>query len=147
MVGVTPYILWSGPLNVGEKLEYTDGIGFQVFDANGMNKIGTTATSTFSGTAATTATTGTMSVSMTTPQITITPTGACTFNATGGQINQQCVFSITTSGVSSFVLTFSGNYLAQGTLATGTTSGKKFSIGFVCVNGALWQETFRTAAM
>lgn len=143
----TQYILWSGPLNVGEKLEYTDGIGFQVFDANGLCKIGTTATNTFSGTAPTTATTGTMSVSMTTPQITITPTGACTFNATGGQMNQLCSFVVTTSGATSFVLTFGTNFLAQGTLATGTTTAKKFTLLFQNMNGTIWQEVSRTIAM
>jgi hypothetical protein len=143
----TQYTLWSGPLGVGEKMEYTDGIGFQVFDANGMNKIGTTQTNTFSGTAPTSATTGTMTVSLTTPIITITPTGACTFNGTGGVINQICTFVITTSGTSSFVLTWGTNFQTTATLATGVTTAKTFQIMFVCTNGTTWREIARTAPM
>lgn len=57
--------------------------------------------------AATSATTGTMTVSMVNSCITITPTGACTFNASGGVAGQIVSFLITTSGVSSFTLTLS----------------------------------------
>lgn len=96
------------------------------------------------GSAATSATTGAMTVSMTTAVITITPTGACTFNATGGVVGQQVTFIITTSGVSSFVLTWGTNFRKTGTLATGTVSARFFAVSFVCVNGTIWQEISRT---
>lgn len=99
------------------------------------------------GVAATPATTGTMSVSMTTRVVTITPTGACTFNATGGTTGHEVTFAITTSGTSSFVLTFGTNFRKAGTLATGTVSARFFSVTFVCVNGTIWQEIARTAVL
>lgn len=98
------------------------------------------------GTAATPATTGAMTVSMATAVITITPTGACTFNASGGVAGQLVTFIITTSGTSSFVLTFGTNFRKVGTLATGTTSARFFAVTFRCVNGTIWQEISRTAA-
>lgn len=95
--------------------------------------------------AATSATTGTMTVSMTTDVVTITPTGACTFNASGGTIGRRLTFVVTTAGTSSFVLTFGTNFRKVGTLATGTVAARFFSVTFVCVNGTIWQETARTA--
>lgn len=97
--------------------------------------------------AATSATTGTMTVNMTTEMITVTPTGACTFNASGGVTGQRITFVITTSGVSSFVLTFGTNFKSVGTLATGTTTAKIFSVSFLCTNAVQWIETSRTIAM
>lgn len=99
------------------------------------------------GAAATPATSGTMSVTMDTAVKTITPTGACTFNASGGVAGQLVTFAILTSGTSSFTLTWSTNFKVTGTLATGTVSGRRFSVTFRCVNGTLWQEIGRTAAM
>ncbi len=97
--------------------------------------------------AATSATTGTMTVSMTTPLITITPSGACTFNASGGAIGQCITFVVTTSGVSSFTLTWGTNFKTTATLATGTTTNKKFAVSFLCLDGTTWVETGRTTAM
>lgn len=96
-------------------------------------------------TAATPATTGTMTVSMTTDVVTITPTGACTFNASGGATGKTLTFSITTSGTSSFVLTFGTNFRKTGTLATGTTSARFFTVTFRCLDGTVWSEVARTA--
>jgi hypothetical protein len=96
---------------------------------------------------ATPATTGTQSIDMTGKSIlTITPTGACTFNASGGFAGQLVTFIITTSGTTSFTLTFGTNFRKTGTLATGTTSARFFAITFRCVNGTIWQEICRTAA-
>jgi hypothetical protein len=78
---------------------------------------------------------------------TITPTGACTFNATGGTAGQRCAFVVTTAGTASFVLTFGTNFRKTATLATGTTAARMFVVAFVCVNGTVWAETSRTAAM
>lgn len=96
--------------------------------------------------AATTATTGAMTVNMTTPIITITPTGACTFNASGGAAAQRLSMVVTTSGTTSFVLTFGTNFRSTANLATGTTTAKKFCISFLCLDGTTWVETGRTAA-
>ena len=97
--------------------------------------------------AAAPATTGTMTVNMTTDIITITPTGACTFNAAnGGRIGRIVTFVITTSGTSSFTLTWGTNYRKTGTLATGTTSARFFAVSFRYVATNVWQEICRTAA-
>jgi len=98
------------------------------------------------GAVAAPATTGAMTVNMTTNRvITITPTGACTFNASGGTAGHEVTFAITTSGATSFTLTWGTNFRKAGTLATGTTSARFFSVSFVCVNGTIWQESSRTA--
>lgn len=97
------------------------------------------------GCAATSATTGTMTVSMTTPCVTITPTGAATFNASGGVAGQILVFSITTSGSSSFTLTWGTNFRKTGTLATGVTTARFFTVTFLCLDGTIWTEIARTA--
>lgn len=95
--------------------------------------------------AAAPATTGTMTVNMTSDIITITPTGACTFNASGGRTGRIITFSITTSGTTSFTLTWGTNFRKVGTLATGTTSARFFAVTFRCLNGTTWQEICRTA--
>lgn len=99
------------------------------------------------GAAPTTATTGTISVPLTSPVITITPTGACTFNGTGGTPGARMSFIVTTSGTSSFVLTWGTNFKSTGTLATGTVTAKVFTVSFVCKDGTLWTEIARTIAM
>lgn len=96
------------------------------------------------GSAATSATTGTMTVNMTTAIVSITPTGACTFNASGGVVGQIVTFIITTAGTTSFTLTWGTNFRKTGTLATGTVSARFFAVTFVNVNGTLWQELART---
>ncbi len=99
-----------------------------------------------SGAVATSATTGAQTVNMTSEIITITPTGATTFNASGGVAGQRITFVVTTSGVSSFVITFGTNFKSTATLATGTTTAKIFAVSFLCTNGTQWVETGRTAA-
>jgi hypothetical protein len=98
--------------------------------------------------AATPATTGAMTVNMATASVfTITPTGACTFNASGGYAGQTASFSILTSGTVSYILTFGTNFKVTGTLVTGTVTGKYFTIDFICRNGTLWVEAGRTVGM
>lgn len=92
------------------------------------------------------ATTGTMTATMDSTYKSITPSGACTFNATGGVAGQTCSFVITTSGVSSFVLTWGTAFKTVGTLATGTTSGKVFTVSFI-YDGSNWSECSRSTAM
>lgn len=97
---------------------------------------------------ATPATTGTQSLNMTGKSLfTITPTGACTFNASGGFAGQSVNMIITTSGTTARVLTFGTNFKSAGTLSTGTVTAKVFQISFVCKDGLLWVEEGRTIAM
>ena len=98
------------------------------------------------GGAATPATTGAMTVSMTTPVITITPTAACTFNASGGVAGATCTFVVTTAGTTSYILTWGSAFKTTGTLATGTVPGAVFTVSFV-YDGVNWNETGRTTAM
>ena len=78
--------------------------------------------------------------------LTLTPAQAETLNATNCTAGQNASVIVTTSGTSSFTLTFSTNFKVTGTLATGTTNGKVFAISFRC-NGATATEVARTAAM
>lgn len=97
---------------------------------------------------ATPATSGTQTLAMSGKSVfTITPTGACTFNATGGFAGQRVGIIINTSGTSSYVLTFGTNFRAAGTLATGTTNNRVFQISFTCKDGTLWIEEGRTGSM
>ncbi len=94
--------------------------------------------------AATSATTGTMTVATTTNCVTVTPSGACTFNgSTGGVAGQILVFMVTTSGSSSFVLTWGTNFHTAGTLATGVTTARFFAVTFMS-DGTKWWEISRT---
>ena len=53
---------------------------------------------------------------------------------------------ITTSGVTSYTITFGTNTKTTGTLATGTTTAKVFTITFIC-DGVNCNEVARTVAM
>jgi hypothetical protein len=53
---------------------------------------------------------------------------------------------ITTSGTTSMTLTFGTNFKTTGTLATGTTTAKKFVINFI-FDGTTFNEVSRTTAM
>lgn len=76
----------------------------------------------------------------------ITPTNNCTFNSTGGVTGARFTIVILTSGVVSYTMTFNTGFRSQGTLATGVTSGKKFTVTFV-FDGTDWCEVARTTAM
>lgn len=95
---------------------------------------------------ATSATTGTMTVTMSAGIRTITPTGACTFNASGGAVGSVCTFVITTSGITPYNLTWNTGYKSQGVLSTGGVTAMKFTVTFV-FDGANWCEVARTTAM
>lgn len=97
--------------------------------------------------AATSATTGTMTVAMGEGARTITPTGDCTFNASGGVAGQTCTFIISTTA-SSRTLTFGTNFRKSATLVTGSVNPRFFSVTFICVadNGA-WQEVSRSVVL
>jgi hypothetical protein len=98
------------------------------------------------GTSALTAgTTVSMNLSLGTV-FTLTPAQTETINATNCTAGQQSTLIVTTSGTTSFTLTFSTNFRTTGTLATGTTTAKQFAISFMC-NGSTATEISRTAAM
>lgn len=79
--------------------------------------------------------------------VTHTPTQSETINFPAAtMVGINIWFSITTAGTSSFTLTFGTNTKSQGTLATGTVSGKVFMIAFIS-DGTNWVETGRTTAM
>lgn len=77
---------------------------------------------------------------------TLTPAQNETINAASVVAGMRMALVITTSGTSSFTLTFSTNFKTTGTLATGTVSAKVFVIDFIC-DGTNWNEVARTTAM
>jgi len=85
------------------------------------------------------ATTGTISVTMDGSLKTLVPTGACTLNATGGNIGQTCTFVITTSGTTTYNITFGTAFKSNGVLATGAVTAKVFTITFI-YDGTNWNE-------
>jgi hypothetical protein len=90
------------------------------------------------GSAATSATTGTMTVTMDTAIKTITPTGNCVFNASGGTLGQIVTFWVTTSGTVSYTLTFNTNMRAKYVYSTGITSGVHLALTFRYVATNIW---------
>ena len=94
------------------------------------------------------ATTGTINVPILAEVVTITPTGACLFNAPSGGIpGRFLTFYITTSGTASFIMTFGTNFRKVTTLATGTTSGRFFTVTFRCVATNIFAEISRSGPM
>jgi hypothetical protein len=78
---------------------------------------------------------------------TVTPAEHEAFTTTGGVVGQEIFLIVTTSGTSSFNLSFTTGFGANaGTLATGTTNAKKFVLKFVH-DGTSFVEVSRTAAM
>lgn len=92
-------------------------------------------------------TTGTIALDSTVSNLfCITPTGATTINISTVPVGQRITFVVTTSGTSSYNITFGTNFKSTGTLATGTSSGKVFTIEFYS-DGTNFNEISRTAAM
>lgn len=77
---------------------------------------------------------------------TVTPTASETLTASSAPIAALVCLVVTTSGTSSFTLTFGTNFKSTGTLATGTTSGKVFTVTFMG-DGTNMNEVARTTAM
>ena len=93
------------------------------------------------------ATTGTVTATLNNVSVwTVTPTGAITFNASGGVAGQEATLVVTTSGTTAYTITFGTNFKTTGTLNTGTVSGKVFTVRFV-YDGTNWNENGRTTAM
>ena len=75
----------------------------------------------------------------------LTPIQSSTINvASVPAKHQRIVIHVTTSGTSSYNITFGTNLKSTGTLATGTVSGVTYTIGFEG-NGTNFYETGRTA--
>lgn len=92
------------------------------------------------------ATTGTVSISPAQDQIIkITPTGNITLNA-AAVATGPLTFVFTTSGTTSYNVTFGTNFKSTGTLATETTTGKVFTVSFIG-DGSTYFEIARTVAM
>jgi hypothetical protein len=99
------------------------------------------------GVTQTPASTGTVALTVTATVLTVTPTGNVTYNfSSPGIAGLEIWFVITTSGASSYNVTFGTNSKNQGVLATGTASGKVFVVNFVS-DGVNWNEVARTTAM
>ena len=81
---------------------------------------------------------------------TLTPnaTGSINMGVIGAQQpGQTMILIITTSGASSFTITFGANLKSQGTLATGTVSGATFIVEFLILTTSSVIEIARTIAM
>lgn len=76
----------------------------------------------------------------------VTPTNNITLNASTAPAGAYITIIVTTSGTSSFNITPNTNFKSTGALATGTVSGKVFTMSFVG-NGTRLNETSRTTAM
>lgn len=77
---------------------------------------------------------------------TLTPAGNDTLNMQAVRPGQEITFVITTNGTTSYTLTFGTNFKSTGTLATGTVSGKVFTITFRS-DGVNYNEVARSTAM
>lgn len=77
---------------------------------------------------------------------TLVPGEAMTISAVKGVSGQMLTLVITTSGTSTYTLTFGDGFKATGTLATGTVDAKVFTVTFVH-DGSNFNEISRTSAM
>lgn len=79
---------------------------------------------------------------------TLTPAHTATINAvtTGAVAGRAYFLVVTTSGTSSYTLTFGTAFKTTGTLASGTANGKVFVIQFI-FDGTNFNEVSRTTAM
>jgi hypothetical protein len=75
-----------------------------------------------------------------------TPTQSETINAPVQVAGKLIRLAITTSGVTSYTLTFGTGFKSTSTLSTGTTTAKVFTIEFVS-DGTNYNEGSRTTAM
>ncbi len=75
----------------------------------------------------------------------VTPNATGTYTSTVPAAGVVCYLMILTSGVTSFTITFGTGFRSTGTLATGTVTGRYFTLGFVS-DGTNLVEISRTAA-
>lgn len=77
----------------------------------------------------------------------LTPAANGTINAASvNSLHQRITVEVITSGTTSYTLTFGTNFKSAGTLATGTTTAKKFMVVFES-DGTEWVEVSRTTAL
>lgn len=76
----------------------------------------------------------------------LTPTATETLTATVVPAGSEATIVVTTSGTTSYTITFGTGFKSTGTLATGTVSAKVFTIQFMS-DGVNMNETGRTVAM
>jgi len=76
----------------------------------------------------------------------ITPSANATINAASVINGQPLSFVVTTSGNTAFIVTFGTNFKSTGTLNTGVTTAKVFTVNFIG-DGTNYNETSRTTAM
>ncbi len=80
-------------------------------------------------------------------EFTLVPGASCTINASSvNALAQEITVVITTSGTSSYTVTFGSNFKSTGTLATGSSSAKVFTLTFKS-DGTKYNEISRTTAM
>lgn len=92
-------------------------------------------------------TAGTLALAFATKGVaTVTPNLTGTFTTTVPAAGTRCTLIITTSGTTSYTMTFGTGFVSAGTLATGVVTAKKFAVSFVS-DGTSLIETARTAAM
>lgn len=72
-----------------------------------------------------------------------TPTATATYTTTVPPAGTVCNLIISTSGITSYTITFGTGFSSTGTLATGTVSGKLYTVNFVS-DGTSLIETGRT---
>ena len=77
---------------------------------------------------------------------TLVPDQNCAITPSNGYEGQVIDLEITTSGTSTYTITFSSPFKTTGTLATGTSNAKKFMLTFV-YDGTNYVERSRTTAM
>ena len=100
------------------------------------------------GSTQTLASSATITLTPTSTVLSHTPTQSETINfvSPANYIGAEIFLVVTTSGSSSYTLTFGTNAKSTGTLATGTSTGKVFVICFLS-DGTNWNEVSRTTAM
>jgi hypothetical protein len=76
----------------------------------------------------------------------VTPTATATFTTTVPSAGIRCSLIILTSGATSYTITFGTGFRTTGTLATGTTTARRFVISFIS-DGTTLTEYSRTTAM
>ncbi len=74
------------------------------------------------------------------------PTGDITINASSGLLGARVSVVVTTVSTTTRTLTFGTGFKSTGTLATGASSGKVFTVNFIG-DGTNLNETSRTTAM
>lgn len=114
-----------------------------VFSTNTLAKYGRVA----AGTASALSTTSPASLNPTLSNVfTLTPSADLTINAASAPVGEYLTIVVTTSGTTSYTLTFGTKFKSTGTLATGTVTAKVFTVSFLC-DGTNCNEISRTTAM